>query len=242
MRPSHVQGKQPHLPKASFLEIWPYMGEKENSPKWTGWMEAWWMSFSFRLSIYHSWFPGEYGWIRWPCPWRLKTQSRQFFIASWLLLQTWGRFLQDATTNEQRTKPITSAKGRGWNGHRFLCVPYRSWGFGVRGHEMSKWLKKIKAEAAEWKSSNEKIEAAEEEAWAWIPFDKHVEQISFRQCLTFCEHGQLKGWQQHFQLTEAKNSISTILHCFVTFVTWKHGADFCKMPQQMALETTNQKF
>ena len=31
--------------------------------------------------------------------------------------------------NEQRTKPITSAKGRGWNGHRFLCVPHRSWGF-----------------------------------------------------------------------------------------------------------------
>ena len=66
-RPSHVQGKQPHLPKASFLEIWPYMGEKENSPKWIGWMEAWWMSFSFRLSIYHSWSFGEYGWIRWPC-------------------------------------------------------------------------------------------------------------------------------------------------------------------------------
>ena len=43
------------------------MGEKENSPKWIGWMEAWSMSFSFRLSIYHSWFPGEYGWIRWPC-------------------------------------------------------------------------------------------------------------------------------------------------------------------------------
>ena len=43
------------------------MGEEENSPKWIGWMEAWWMSFSFRLSICHSWFPGEYGWIRWPC-------------------------------------------------------------------------------------------------------------------------------------------------------------------------------
>ena len=42
------------------------MGEKKNSPKWIGWMEAWWMSFSFRLSIYHSWFPGEYGWICWP--------------------------------------------------------------------------------------------------------------------------------------------------------------------------------
>ena len=34
-----------------------------------------------------------------------------------------------AMTYEQRTKPITSAKGRGWNGHRFLCVPHRSWGF-----------------------------------------------------------------------------------------------------------------
>ena len=32
---------------------------------------------------------------------------------------------------EQRTKPITSAKRRGWNGHRFLCVPHRSWGFNV---------------------------------------------------------------------------------------------------------------
>ena len=30
-----------------------------------------------------------------------------------------------------RTKPITSAKRRGWNGHRFLCVPHRSWGFNV---------------------------------------------------------------------------------------------------------------
>ena len=35
------------------------------------------------------------------------------------------------TVYEQRTKPITSAKGRGWNGHRFLCVPHRSWGFNV---------------------------------------------------------------------------------------------------------------
>ena len=50
------------------------MGEKENSPKLIGWMEAWWMSFSFRLSIYHSWFPGEYGWIRWPC---LDTQKKR---------------------------------------------------------------------------------------------------------------------------------------------------------------------
>ena len=44
--------------------------------------------------------------------------------------------------------------------------------------------------------------------------DEYVEQISFRQCITFCEHGQLKGWQPHFEPTVAKNSISTIVHCF----------------------------
>ena len=35
--------------------------------------------------------------------------------------------------------------------------------------------------------------------------DKHVEQISFRQCVTFWEHQQLKGWQPHFQPTIAKS-------------------------------------
>ena len=66
-------------------------------------------------------------------------------------------------------------------------------------------------------------------------------QISFRQCITFNEHRQLKGWQPHFQPSVANSSISTILHCFVGFVPWKHLADFCKMPKQMALQTTNQK-
>ena len=64
-----LQGKQPHLQKAWFLEIWPWVGEKENSPKWTGWMEACWMSFSFWLSIDHSRFTWEYGWIRPPWFW-----------------------------------------------------------------------------------------------------------------------------------------------------------------------------
>ena len=41
--------------------------EKQKAPKWTGWMEAWWMSFSFWLSIYYSWFLWDYWWIRWPC-------------------------------------------------------------------------------------------------------------------------------------------------------------------------------
>ena len=40
--------------------------------------------------------------------------------------------------------------------------------------------------------------------------DKHVKQISFRQCITFREHGQLKGWQPHFQPTDAKISILSI--------------------------------
>ena len=47
--------------------MWPYVGEKENTTKRTGWIEAWWMSFSFWLSIYDSWFAWEYGWIRLPC-------------------------------------------------------------------------------------------------------------------------------------------------------------------------------
>ena len=36
---------------------------------------------------------------------------------------------------------------------------------------------------------------------------RHVEQISFRQCVTFCEHRKLKGWQLHFQPTEAKSLV-----------------------------------
>ena len=44
--------------------------------------------------------------------------------------------------------------------------------------------------------------------------DKHVEQISFRQCVAICEHRQLKGWQPHFQPTIAKSSISTTVHWF----------------------------
>ena len=37
--------------------------------------------------------------------------------------------------------------------------------------------------------------------------DEHVEKISVWQCVTFCEHGQLKGWQPRFQPTAAKSSL-----------------------------------
>ena len=67
MRPSHVQGKHPDLQKAWFVEVWPHVCEKENTTKRTGWIEAWWMCFSFWLSIYDSWFAWEYGRIHWPC-------------------------------------------------------------------------------------------------------------------------------------------------------------------------------
>ena len=50
------------------------------------------------------------------------------------------------------------------------------------------------------------------EWWEWIP--EHVQNISVRQCITFCEHRQLKGWKPHFKLTVAKISISTIAHWF----------------------------
>ena len=54
--------------------------------------------------------------------------------------------------------------------------------------------------------------------------DKHVKQISFRQC-TFREHGQLKGWQPHFQPTDAKISIlsiSTIIVHWISLVCSSH--------------------
>ena len=53
-RPIHVQAKT--IYKKHGIEIWPHDDEKQNSPKWTGWKEAWWMGFSLWLDIYHSWY------------------------------------------------------------------------------------------------------------------------------------------------------------------------------------------
>ena len=76
MRPNHVQGRI-HLQKLRFREIWPQDDEKDNSPKWIGWMEARWMGFSFWLNIYHSWY----------LPWR---QKQALFL-------TWKRASEKAT-------------------------------------------------------------------------------------------------------------------------------------------------
>ena len=58
--------------------------------------------------------------------------------------------------------------------------------------------------------------------------NNHVEQISFRQCVTFCKSGQLKGWQPHFQPTVAKKSIST--HCNSMANVKKHIPIFRNKP------------
>ena len=39
--------------------------------------------------------------------------------------------------------------------------------------------------------------------------------------ITFCEHGQLKGWQPHFPPTVVKSSISKTIYCFAV-VIWNH--------------------
>lgn len=81
------------------------------------------------------------------------TFDTQFWFLSLIgwtdLFASWTKTPQDATFDlrvpprhqaclfnnvescEQRTKLITSAKGRRWNGHRFLCVYHRSQGFHV---------------------------------------------------------------------------------------------------------------
>ena len=46
--------------------------------------------------------------------------------------------------------------------------------------------------------------------------NKHVQQISFRQRIRFCQHRQLKGWQPHFQPTVAKSSIYDYDHALHT--------------------------
>ena len=38
-----------------------------------------------------------------------------------------------------------------------------------------------------------------------------TQQISFRQCITFCKHGQLKGWPPRLQPRDAKSSISPMV-------------------------------
>ena len=55
--------------------------------------------------------------------------------------------------------------------------------------------------------------------------NKHVEQISFRQCVAFWEHRQLKGWQPHLRPTVAKSSLETTVHWFaaVTWHNWEHN-------------------
>lgn len=50
-------------------------------------MDARPLSFSFWLSIYHSWFAWEYGWIRWP--WIAREAKEQYELASLVFALGW---------------------------------------------------------------------------------------------------------------------------------------------------------
>ena len=109
------------------VKLWPGIAEL-NDFLWKTTLQSW-LHQQIKLSVLH-----------------IETKNFPWSFAAWPF---------DVNLYEQRTKPITSAKGHGWNGHRFLCVPYRSWGFGVRGHEMSKWLNKNRSRSSKRKNSNE---------------------------------------------------------------------------------------
>ena len=56
-----------------------------------------------------------------------------------------------------------------------------------------------------------------------------MSNISFRQYVTFSDHGQLKGWQPRFQPTQAKSIQKLILdNSSLTFKFGYHNSIFCK--------------
>ena len=55
---------------------------------------------------------------------------------------------------------------------------------------------------------------------------KHVQQISVWHCATFCEHGQLKGWQPHFQPMEALRKLLLPGSGCLEFLKGMAGMDF----------------
>ena len=91
---------------------------------------------------------------------------------------------------ERRTKPITSAKRHGWNGHRFLCVPHRSWGFGVVDMKWaSDWKEAVaKAEAAEQAATEEKAAAMKKE-W-FLTSQEVILELSLWGCV--CKDSETK--------------------------------------------------
>ena len=66
-----------------------------------------------------------------------------------------------------------------------------------------------------------RLDAWNSSAWMW---NKHVEQICFRQCFTFCEHRQLKAWQPHFPPTVAK------AQSWLIATAWQMGKIFSNKP------------
>ena len=88
MRPIHVPGKQPHLRKAWFFDVWQYVGEKKSN--WIGWMARTFHDKEFTQTSCAK-FPaivderGWWGFIHvWQNMWppRAKKKHRSFVILS----------------------------------------------------------------------------------------------------------------------------------------------------------------
>ena len=164
----------------------------------------------------------------------LKAQSRQFFIASVVLVAWKHGANTERCHNKWPWRPQTKKSKRNFTVTGISCLDQaRTANFGYR--KFMKIYGQISFESIT--DFNLIIEPDDVRAGLWLPtqyctltdslisswVDKHVEQISFRQWVTFSEHGQLKGWQPHFEPIIAKHSISTILHCFGGFCcmeTW----------------------
>ena len=152
-------------------------------------------------------------------PRRLKTQSRQFFIASWFFsMETWGRHQK---MPQQMAFETTNQK-IDWKLH---CDRHELLGssvFTVKNHSNPSlihnsciypdevpaglWLPRQQFTLTD-SLMHELNVFSKNEKQEWISETKHVKEISFRQCVTFFEHGQLQGRKPHFQRTVAESLI-----------------------------------
>ena len=150
-------------------------------------------------------------------PQRLKAQSRQLFIG---LQQSHSTTESTITALQQILETITP-----WPNPLLLCIGHAFLTFFFFSAAATKgWAWCSHNEMQSWRTYCRSRELKLLVGIAGLDFkkgskgmdflDKHVEQISFRHCVTFCEHGQLKGWQPHFQPTVAKSSISTTVRWF----------------------------
>ena len=132
-------------------------------------------------------------------------------------METWRRLLQDATTNGLGDHEPKSLYNRNFTvtGMSMSCLDRaRTANFGpdsiIHTYGLSDlFMSRMSLQKA--------------------CLNKHVEQISFRQFVTSREHPRLKGWQPHFQPTEAKS--------FLCNNSWSPNHNFVTKPSASLHET-----